>query len=342
MMNKRKILKRIFILVHAIIFCALEIFASAKSYTPNKDEIAFIKCINDIAVIRGGWKFINEDGWNKKNELKKDSSCNIVQGLKSPQSTTLAGFAAINGYLDALRLILEKGGDINVRDSEGETPLHKAAYLGHTETAKFLIEKGADVNAKQRDGMTPLHLTIFFLRIDTAKLLIENKAELNSQNASGKTPLFILRNFILSDDKGLADMDQLLSRHGAKAEKGDPQKQDEKYNINDASNAKTLLKQGIEKHKAGQFNEALKLYRLAKRLSVGNNEMGSELYFRSAESYMSLKEYGKALTDSSMAILLNETDCKSYQLRGKIYRIKGNNKEADEDRKKIIDLGCNR
>ena len=33
------------------------------------------------------------------------------------------------------------------------TPLHLAAELGHTGTAQFLVEKGADINIKDSDGV---------------------------------------------------------------------------------------------------------------------------------------------------------------------------------------------
>ena len=45
---------------------------------------------------------------------------------------------------------------MSVRDENGWTPLHGAAYRGHHEIVAALIAKKAEVNAKDVDGDTPL------------------------------------------------------------------------------------------------------------------------------------------------------------------------------------------
>ena len=44
---------------------------------------------------------------------------------------------------------------MNIED--GETPLHTASYWNRIETAKLLIDRGADLEAKDVEGRTPLH-----------------------------------------------------------------------------------------------------------------------------------------------------------------------------------------
>jgi ankyrin repeat protein len=39
---------------------------------------------------------------------------------------------------------------------DGATPLHGAVLFGETETVKLLIQKGADVNARNNQGVTPI------------------------------------------------------------------------------------------------------------------------------------------------------------------------------------------
>jgi len=46
--------------------------------------------------------------------------------------------------------------DVNVKNNDGWTPLHSAAYYGHFEIVKYLVEHGADIIAKNNDGLTPL------------------------------------------------------------------------------------------------------------------------------------------------------------------------------------------
>ena len=74
---------------------------------------------------------------------------------KSQQSSTEAKApdisllkAAIDGNIEAVKLLIANGADVNARDKDGETPLHEASSGGYKEIIELLIAKGADVNAK--------------------------------------------------------------------------------------------------------------------------------------------------------------------------------------------------
>ncbi len=60
------------------------------------------------------------------------------------------------GQVDAARLLLDKGADVNRADYHGSTPLHLACAAGHLDVARLLLEKGAEVDRATKDGATPL------------------------------------------------------------------------------------------------------------------------------------------------------------------------------------------
>ncbi|XP_020299245.1 ankyrin-1-like [Pseudomyrmex gracilis] len=71
----------------------------------------------------------------------------------------------------------------------GNTPLCLAVQSGHVDDVKMLIDRGANVNAKTRDGTTPLHDAIKKKKIEIAEVLLNHGANVNATNDDGVTPL---------------------------------------------------------------------------------------------------------------------------------------------------------
>jgi len=66
--------------------------------------------------------------------------------------------ASFRGDNEAIRDLLAKGVNVNVKDVDGRTPLTEAAWNGHSEAIKLLLEHGADPSVKKNDGETALSL----------------------------------------------------------------------------------------------------------------------------------------------------------------------------------------
>lgn len=59
--------------------------------------------------------------------------------------TTALSYAADRGHLDVVKVLVEHGAELNIKDTfYNSPPLSWAAYNGHTEVVKFLLEKGAE------------------------------------------------------------------------------------------------------------------------------------------------------------------------------------------------------
>ena len=54
--------------------------------------------------------------------------------------------AAVGDVVNIRRMVAE-GADVNVQGPQGVQPLHEAAYHGHVDAVRVLVELGADVEA---------------------------------------------------------------------------------------------------------------------------------------------------------------------------------------------------
>jgi ankyrin repeat protein len=88
-----------------------------------------------------------------------------------------------------LELMLEHGGRIDVRATDGTTLLHGAALAGQEDLARYLITKGAPVNAQDRAGNTPLHLAAKKSHRGLCALLLAHQADAGLRNKKGLLPL---------------------------------------------------------------------------------------------------------------------------------------------------------
>ena len=99
--------------------------------------------------------------------------------------------AAEQRAIEAARVLLELGADINEANATGWTPLHAAAYAGANSLVEFLVESGATVNVQNGCGQTPLSLA----EGKSARGLVQklephqSTAELLRQLGAGTTPL---------------------------------------------------------------------------------------------------------------------------------------------------------
>ena len=96
------------------------------------------------------------------------------------------------GNIQAVEQYLDKGGNVNLQDEPGMTPLHHAVnddWKGsHLKMIKLLIERGANVNAIDDTHHTPLHMAS---NKETAELLIDAGANVNAKTLrTGETLLY--------------------------------------------------------------------------------------------------------------------------------------------------------
>ncbi|MCV9930373.1 ankyrin repeat domain-containing protein [Flavobacterium sp. LS1R49] len=88
-----------------------------------------------------------------------------------------------------IKNLIKLGSNINIKDSNGNTPVIYAANYNCPNNIKTLIKYNADLSLYNIDLNTPLHIACSGNNIIIAKILIENKAEINSDNGNLQTPL---------------------------------------------------------------------------------------------------------------------------------------------------------
>jgi ankyrin repeat protein len=141
----------------------------------------------------------------------------LLRARANPNAPQLTGETALmtcarTGTVDAVKLLLEFGADVNAKENHkgqtalmwaaaekhadvsarsttGFTPLLFAAQQGDIESARVLLSVGANVNEAAPNGMTPLLIAASSGRGAFATFLLDNGADPNAADGRGYTAL---------------------------------------------------------------------------------------------------------------------------------------------------------
>ncbi|STX52092.1 ankyrin 3 [Legionella busanensis] len=136
---------------------------------------------------------------------KKDSRCNLLKetltafkhthvvtkqlASRRANSINLLWLAASFGHVSLVEELIDQGTEVNIADSDGDTPLLMALKNHYLQVASYLIASKANVNLANNDGITPLHMAANFGHLPLIKQLTDEGAKVNVVDNDGLTPL---------------------------------------------------------------------------------------------------------------------------------------------------------
>jgi ankyrin repeat protein len=137
--------------------------------------------------------------------------------IREKSGTTLLTWFVDNAWYDWASLLVEKGADINARDIEGQTALMEACRptLNDEEARirflKMLVDSGAEVNIENDRRETALIISARSGDVNSLRILLDKGANVAAKDEKGKTAL------VYAKGNGHLAAADLLLQHGAKS-----------------------------------------------------------------------------------------------------------------------------
>lgn len=120
-------------------------------------------------------------------------------------------YAALLNDSKVVTYLIDSGAKINHEAYNGKTALYLAVYGKMLENARVLLKRGANPNIADSESISPLVLAIENSAWDMAKLLVENGADVNSKKKLGWEVIID----VVTADKPSLELLELMLKKGA-------------------------------------------------------------------------------------------------------------------------------
>lgn len=128
---------------------------------------------------KGMWEYVIGINYNRDiHETDNDGDLAIHYWAPLPG---LAGMIR-----DSFAFLLKRTKNINHKNHNGWTALHRAVHAGNKDAVQRLLEKGADEDASEPHGATPLMLATSQNNYDIGRMLLDQRAYVNLQMTRGR------------------------------------------------------------------------------------------------------------------------------------------------------------
>merc|ERR1711871_1130866 len=101
-----------------------------------------------------GMTWSDKGDMNTLKYLLEKGAMACLEETDSNTKRTPLLWACSAGKVDAMKILIETGANVNAKDKEGRTCLMTWSEKGDMNMLKYLLEKGADINEEASDGNT--------------------------------------------------------------------------------------------------------------------------------------------------------------------------------------------